>query len=76
MRLVVYKDGVENVCRKETIGHIERFIRSDDNRLFKGRLQLYKKGDSLNIEVKGDAIGSVKMKDFINFLEQAKTVYI
>ena len=76
VRLVVYKNGVENVCRRETIGHLEHFILSDEERIFKGRLQLCKNGDSLNIEVKGDTIGTVKFNDFINFLEQAKTVYI
>ena len=76
VRLVVYKNGVENVCRRDTIVHLEHFILSDEERIFKGRLQLCKSGDSLNVEVKGDTIGTLKFNDFINFLEQAKTVYI
>jgi hypothetical protein len=39
VRLVVYKSGVEKVCRLETRKKLQKFLLSDENHLFKGRLQ-------------------------------------
>jgi len=67
-RLVIYLNGVENVCRKGSIGQIERFFSSGDRQLFKGRLQLHKREGDLSIEVKGKSIAVVKNGKFLEFL--------
>jgi len=71
-RLIVYKDGVENVCRRETFKNLERFIRSDSERIFKGRLQLYKNNGEIVIEVKGKIAGKMTTEDFRSYLEKVK----
>jgi len=71
-RLIIYKAGVENVCRMETFKNIERFIRSDDEKIFKGRLQLHKNSDEIVIEVKGEIAGTMTLEDFTSYLEKVK----
>ncbi|MDB5088678.1 MAG: hypothetical protein JWR09_2672 [Mucilaginibacter sp.] len=72
VRLVVYNNGVENVCRKSTLKNIGRFIQSGDNHLFKGRLQLNKMTDGIGVVVKDSLVGKITMEDFMNCLENAK----
>ncbi|HEY2581840.1 MAG TPA: hypothetical protein VGI43_08540 [Mucilaginibacter sp.] len=69
-RLIVYKNGLEDVCRKETFGNLQRFIETERGRLFKGRLRL----DKYNgvIEVKGELVGIIKTGDFSHYLKDAK----
>ncbi len=71
-RLIVYKDSVENVCRRESLKNLEGFILSDDEKLFKGRLQLYKNSEEIVIEVKGEIAGKMTIKDFTSYLERVK----
>jgi hypothetical protein len=59
-RLIVYNNGVEEVCRKEYLNKFTRFISSEDERLFKGRLQLFKHEGGIGIEVKGKYAGTIK----------------
>ena len=66
VRLIVYKGGVENVCRMETFKNIERFILSDEDRIFKGRLQLHKNVAGIGIIVKGKLTGTINAKEFLN----------
>jgi hypothetical protein len=67
-RLVVYKGGVENVCRQETLKNLTKFIQSDENHLFKGRLQLHKSPGGINVMVKGDLIGTLGDEVFADYL--------
>ena len=65
-RLVIYKDGVENVCRKSTIRKLRQFIQSDEQQLFKGRLQLVRDiSGMIAVEVKGKVAGVVPAEDFL-----------
>ncbi len=73
VRLIVYKGGVENVCRMETFKNIERFILSDEDRIFKGRLQLHKNVAGIGIIVKGKLTGTINAKEFLNCLEEIKS---
>jgi hypothetical protein len=73
VRLIVYKGGVENVCRMETFKNIERFILSDEDRIFKGRLQLHKNVAGVGIIVKGKLTGTINAKEFLNCLEEIKS---
>ncbi len=72
VRLVVYNNGVENVCRMESIKNLENFIQSGDSHLFKGRLQLYKNAANIVVEVKGEIAGVIRSTEFIKLLEIAK----
>jgi hypothetical protein len=72
VRLVVYNNGVENVCRKSTFKNIMNFIQSGDNHLFKGRLQLYKDDAGISIQVKDKIVGEISTDDFINCLQMAQ----
>jgi hypothetical protein len=73
-RLIVYKDGVENVCRMESFKNIERFIRADEERIFKGRLQLSKNSEEIVIEVKGEIAGKMMTENFTGYLEKVKNL--
>jgi hypothetical protein len=68
VRLVVYKSEQEYVCRKESSGKLERFLRGDEDRIFKGRLQLCKNIDGIGIEIKGELVGVISINDFENYL--------
>jgi len=72
VRLVVYNNGVENVCRKSTIKSLIAFIQSGENHLFKGRLQLNKIPGGIGVLVKDRLVGEIPTGDFINCLEDAK----
>ena len=52
VRLIVYKHGVENVCRKENVGKLQQFLKSVGGRLFKSRLQLDKNVLGISVMVK------------------------
>jgi hypothetical protein len=56
-RLIAYKDGVENVCRRESLKTPERFILSDQSTIFECRLQLRNNKDGIAVEVKGKVGG-------------------
>ena len=71
VRLVIYQDAEEWVCRKENISRIKEFLVQQEARLFKGRLQLHKIDQQINIEVKGDVIGCINVDHFISMLQKA-----
>ena len=64
LRLVVFKDDAEIVCRKEAPGRLKRFLLGDEERLLKGRLQLVKTAVGIGIEVKGEIVGEVLITSF------------
>lgn len=57
--LIVYKNGEEYVCRKESLYKLKQFLSADEGRAFKGRLQLLTHGDDIAVEVKGELIGNI-----------------
>jgi len=69
-RLVVYNNGVENVCRKSTLKNVATFMQSGENHLFKGRLQLHKVNGSVNIMVNGSKVGEISVSGFLEYLQQ------
>jgi hypothetical protein len=71
-RLIVYKDGVENVCRKEAFGKLHSFITSNEKTLFGGRLRLHKNMEGIAIEIKGKIEGVIKSDDFLKYLSDVK----
>jgi|GEM_PF-460786 len=68
LRLVVYQSGVEKVCRLETRKKLEKFLLSDENHLFKGRLQLVKNARETAVVVKGKPVGKIINAEFIKIL--------
>jgi hypothetical protein len=73
-RSIVYKGGVENVCRRESLENLERFILSDDGKIFRGRLQLHKNGGKIVIGVKGEIAGKMTINDFASYMEKVKNI--
>ncbi|WP_428328769.1 hypothetical protein [Mucilaginibacter sp.] len=67
-RLIVYNNGVENVCRKERISKLKHFAQSTDDHLFKGRLQLHKSEVGIAVIVKGEIAGFISAEAFMNNL--------
>ncbi len=59
IRLVLYKDQAEYVCRKERASTLKKYISSGEGHLFKGRLQLYKHRDRINIIARNEIIGTL-----------------
>ena len=72
VRLVVLKNGAEWVCRKESYHKLDRFLKADMGRLFKGRLQLVLTDNNLGIEVKGSTVGVIPADDFRRQLLELK----
>jgi len=69
LRLIIYKNGEEYVCRKESLHNLKQFLSADEGRTFKGRLQLLKHGDDIAVEVKGELIGNVSKAALFASLE-------
>jgi hypothetical protein len=70
VRLVIYKNAEEWVCRKENISRIKEFLLQHEARLFKGRLQLSKVGEKIYVEVKGEVVGIIQHDDFAKMIDQ------
>ncbi|MDF2431079.1 MAG: hypothetical protein JWP44_710 [Mucilaginibacter sp.] len=70
VHLIVFEAGVENVCRKESLKNLSRFIHSDEAHLFKERLQLHKSTAGIATIVKGKSVGNINTEEFINCLEK------
>ncbi|MDB5008458.1 MAG: hypothetical protein JWP45_2851 [Mucilaginibacter sp.] len=72
VRLIVFKAGVENVCRKESLKNLLHFIQSDEVHLFKGRLQLHENTTGIGVIVKGNQPeGNIKVEEFIKLLGES-----
>ena len=69
-RLIIFKDGYEFVCRKESPAKLHEFLISDFAHLFKGQLQLIKTKSSIYFQVKGEVVGEISSGQFQQFLEQ------
>lgn len=72
VRLIIYKDGVENVCRRESFKNLERFIWSNEESIFKGRLQLRRNSEGIVLVVKGKIVGKMTTEEFASYLEKVK----
>lgn len=69
LRLIVYKNGEEYVCRKESLYKLKQFLNADEGRAFKGRLQLLKHGDDIAVEVNGELLGKISKAALLANLE-------
>ena len=73
VRLVVLENKKELACRKETFGNLHKFIAANKAHAFKGRLQLFKHRDIINVEVKGEKLGAVAVNKFGDCLSKLKS---
>ncbi len=73
VRLIIYKDGDEYVCRKESFNNPEKFLNQINVHIFKGQLQLYKKSTDINVVVRKEDAGRIRIKDFKKLLEEIKS---
>ena len=64
IRLIISKDNEEWVCRKEKLKSLFSFVDVDKEHLFKGRLQLFKSDEKIDIQVKNKVIGTVSSQTF------------
>lgn len=69
-RLIVFNNGVEWICRLESLKNLNQFFQSPQGRLFKGRLQLAKYQQDIGIEVKGKQLGIINVAYFEQCLNQ------
>ena len=72
VRLVVLDRKTELACRKETFSNLHKFIAAEDAHAFKGRLQLFKHRDIINVEVKGEKLGAIAVHTFDKCLAKLK----
>jgi len=72
LRLIVYDNTEEYVCRKESFSNLQKFIDTPTAHIFRGRLQLYKEGAEIRVEAKGAHVGTVSLDDFRNRLATLK----
>lgn len=70
LRLVIYDGDTELVCRKEERKRLDAFLLRDSDHIFKGRLQLLKKKDTIAIQVKGKVVGQLNTADFQHMLHE------
>jgi hypothetical protein len=64
VRLIVFKDKEEWVCRKEGFTALEKFTETTTDHIFRGRLQLHKDAGEIRVEVKGEVLGSIPLSQF------------
>lgn len=69
VRLVIVKDDKELACRKEYVKNLQRFLIGDEEKLFKGRLQLFKFKDEVEIILNKITIGKISLSNLKAYLE-------
>jgi len=68
IRLIVSAANEKLVCRKETINNLKSFLLKDQLRIFKGRLQLNKLNDIIEVVMKDKPIAIVSASNFEHVL--------
>lgn len=64
VRLIVFDADKELACRKETPKNLQKFLTVNEATLFKGRLQLNKYRDDIEVVIKGQPIAIIPLKTF------------
>ncbi|MFA6278223.1 MAG: hypothetical protein WC622_15850 [Pedobacter sp.] len=70
VRLIISESDVELACRKETIKNLKHFLTEDEMKIFKGRLQLHKQGDIVEVLLKNKPIAVVSSIEFEQILNK------
>ncbi|MEA5404707.1 hypothetical protein VB776_17365 [Arcicella sp. DC2W] len=74
LRLVVFNNDEEYVCRIESKKTLYQFLEENNARLFKGRLQLIKNQKELFVQVKGEIVGELSIDVFKELLTTQSTL--
>ena len=61
------KNGDEFVFRQESIKNLSGFLSGNSKQIFKGRLQLFKSGEVISVQVKVETIGEIAIRNFQNY---------
>lgn len=69
LRLIIFETDEELVCRKETIKKLQQFLSVKQAHIFKGRLQLRKNEDVIEVLVKQNSAGIISSNTFKKVLE-------
>lgn len=69
LRLIIFEKNEELVCRKETIKNLQQFLSAERAHLFKGRLQLSKNDNIIEVLVKQNSAGVISSDTFKKVLE-------
>ncbi|GGI25990.1 hypothetical protein [Pedobacter mendelii] len=72
IRLIISKNNEEWACRKEKLKNLISFLEADEMHIFKGRLQLFKSGNKIDIQVKNKKISSISTETFQQALDKLK----
>ncbi len=72
VRLVVMQDKKELACRIETFKNLAAFLQTKEARIFKGRLQLQKVNDEVNIELKNETIKTIPVLELRQMINACK----
>ena len=72
IRLIASEADVELACRKESLKRINNFLSIENEHLFKGRLQLIKHKNQIDVKIKGLIVGSMEVQQFKEALNKSK----
>ena len=64
IRLIIIEADEELVCRKETLKNLQHFLAEDQAHLFKGRLQLKKHDDIVEVFIKDKPVAIISSNNF------------
>ncbi|MNK17137.1 hypothetical protein D3C87_353210 [compost metagenome] len=70
VRLIVSEVDHEIACRKETIKNLNSFLESDNEKIFKGRLQLSKLDQDIEVIINKIPIGKIPLYSFSQLLNK------
>ncbi|MCX2574244.1 hypothetical protein [Pedobacter sandarakinus] len=73
LRLVLFEGDEELVCRIEKLKNLQHFLAEDQTHLFKGRLQLSKRGGVIEVLVKQKSVGISSSSTFREILQASNT---
>ena len=69
VRLIILEADQELVCRKETLKNLLNFLSTEEMNLFKGRLQLHKVNEIIEVVIKNQPCAIVSTIDFKKVLD-------
>ncbi|TKC10321.1 hypothetical protein FA048_09005 [Pedobacter polaris] len=69
VRLIISEADMELVCRKETYKNLQNFLKADEINIFKGRLQLHKRNEIIEVVIKNKPSAIISTNDFKNVLD-------
>ncbi|MFD0941192.1 hypothetical protein [Pedobacter boryungensis] len=69
VRLIISELDTELACRKETIKNLERFLIEYEAKIFKGRLQLHKYNEIIEVVLKSKPIAVISSSDFKSIID-------